>query len=175
MELKKTKIINLISSPSTGKSIMSALIFAEMKKNNLQVELVQEYIKRLIWANDTEALKDQYNIAKMQYHSILNMNGKIDYIVLDGSLINNMYYNNDVKAQYEIQNWLNEFENIYIFIERNDKFPFEKEGRIHNLIESIKIEQELKKLVLNLQLDVKYIKSNSEPEFIKNLVANLNL
>lgn len=170
---KKTKIINLIGSPGTGKSLMSVLIFAEMKKRHLQVELVQEYIKRLIWEENTEALQDQFKIAEIQYRSIASINGKIDNIVLDTSLVNNIYYNKPQHTE-TIKSWLDEFNNVFIFIERNENFPFETQGRIHNLTESIQIEKDLKKLIDKLQLEnVIYIKSNSDQKEITNLLEKI--
>jgi len=41
----KTKVINLFAGPGAGKSTTAAGLFAEMKRANVDVELVTEYVK----------------------------------------------------------------------------------------------------------------------------------
>ena len=43
-----TKIINFLSGPSAGKSLMAALVYAELKSMHYKVEYVQEYAKHLV-------------------------------------------------------------------------------------------------------------------------------
>ena len=93
-----TKVINLIGAPSTGKSTLMAELFFLMKKQNLNCEMVQEWVKNLIWQNKTSILCNQHYIITEQYKSIKCLQDKVDYIILDTSLVNYIYYNNtDVK------------------------------------------------------------------------------
>jgi len=41
----KTKVINFVASPSSGKSLMAALVFSELKMMNFRAEYIQEYAK----------------------------------------------------------------------------------------------------------------------------------
>ena len=45
----KTKVINLVAGPSSGKSLVAALLFAELKMLHYKAEYIQEYAKILIW------------------------------------------------------------------------------------------------------------------------------
>ena len=59
----KTKVINFVAAPSSGKSLMAALIFSELKMRHYKAEYVQEYAKTLIWQNRLEELANQYNVS----------------------------------------------------------------------------------------------------------------
>ena len=43
-------IVNFISGPGCGKSLMSVLCYAELKMKHLKVEYVPEYAKGLVWS-----------------------------------------------------------------------------------------------------------------------------
>lgn len=175
-EMKRTKVVNLIGAPSSGKSLCAGLIFAELKIKNYTTEYVQEYVKHLVWKGDLETVKNQYYVSSQQYKLLKNINGKVDYIVTDGSLIHGLYYNktykdnvsNIEKTEEKIIEYLSEFDNIFIFLERNEKFRYETEGRIHSFEESIKIESDLKKLLDSLNLEYLCIKSDKEN--VKNMI-----
>ncbi len=174
-----TKVINLIGAPSTGKSTLMAELFFLMKKQNLNCEMVQEWVKNLIWQDKTSILCNQHYIITEQYKSIKCLQDKIDYIILDTSLVNYIYYNNtDVKnvcnrektEEYALK-LLDEFDNIFIFVERNEKHKFESEGRIHNYNQSIIIEEEMKQLVKKLNLHITFFKSGFDVcELLKKIL-----
>jgi hypothetical protein len=69
---------------------------------------------------------------------------------------------------------IKEFDNIYIFIERNKEFPYEIEGRIHNEKESDDISIKLKEILKEFGLPYKSFcsdKSNIQEmlQYIKSL------
>lgn len=172
-----TVVINLIGSPSSGKSVLGALIFAELKKRNCKVELVQEWIKEKIWKGETDILNNVHYIASKQFELIRSLDNKLDYIVLDTSLVNNLYYNrynknnvSDVeKTERDIKYWLSTFSNVYIFVKRNKMYTFEQEGRIHTEAESLVIESELLDLVDSLGIDYIYTLSTTNYSIIHEL------
>jgi len=163
----KTKVINLIGAPGVGKSTFAALIYANLKLKHKSVEYVQEYVKHLIWQDKTDELNNQYYVSQQQYKMLKAINGKVEYIITDGALFHGLYYNevfpwnvsNIQKTREMILSKMDEFDNIYIFLERGD-FPYEKEGRVHTYEESIKIEEELLKLLETHQIDYYRIKSD---------------
>ena len=173
-----TKVINLIGAPSVGKSVLMAMIFIELKKRNLKCEMVQEWVKNIIWQNELETVKNQHYIIQQQYKSIKCLVNKVDYIVLDTSLVNYMYYNktysenicNVEKTEKYAKELLEEFDNIYIFVKRNHSFVFEKEGRIHTYEESLKIEKEMENLIDELNLESIKIQATSDEKYISELV-----
>ena len=177
-----TKIINLVGSPSSGKSLIAALLFAELKMMHKRTEYVQEYAKTLVWQNRLDELANQYNVTMEQYKMINSVNGKVEYICLDSPLLLGIYYNryhpdnvsNVEKTEKMILDKIKEFDNIYIFIERNKEFPYEIEGRIHNEKESDDISIKLKEILKEFKLPYKSFRSDKSNiqemlQYIKSL------
>lgn len=164
----KTKVVNFVASPSSGKSLMAALIFSELKMKHYKAEYVQEYAKTLIWQDRLHELANQYNVSYEQYKLIKSVNGKVQYICLDSPLLLGLYYNRhhtdnvcDVtKTEQMILSKMQEFDNIYIFLDRNEEYPYENEGRIHNEEQSKIIAQELLQLLDELGIKYKRIRSD---------------
>jgi nicotinamide riboside kinase len=163
-----TKIINLIGSPSSGKSLIAALLFAELKMMHKRTEYVQEYAKTLVWQNRLDELANQYNVTTEQYKMIKSVNNKVEFICLDSPLLLGIYYNryhtdnvsNVEKTEKMILDKMQEFDNIYIFIERNTEFPYEIEGRIHNEQESNDISIKLLEILKEFGLPYKSFRSD---------------
>jgi nicotinamide riboside kinase len=170
MESKKPKVINFIGPPSVGKSVMSSLLYAELKMMHLKVEYVQEIAKKLIYEDRLEELNCQYNLSNDQYKIIKAVSSKVDYTITDSGIFLNLFYNrqysnnicNVEKVEEIFKEKLNEFNNIYILLERNNDFPFEVEGRVHNEVQSKKLAQEIEKMVIEYQLPYKKVKSCRE-------------
>lgn len=158
-----------MGSPGSGKTTMAALIFADLKMRGHLSELVQEYVKHLVWKGDIETIMNQYFVSKKQYELFKNVNGKVDFIVTDGSLIHGLYYNqshagnvsNVEKTDKKIKEYINEFENVFVFLERGS-WQYEKEGRIHTEEQSVVISNELKKLLNDLNVPYKCFASNKD-------------
>lgn len=176
----RTKIINLVGSPSSGKSLIAALLFTELKMMHKRTEYVQEYAKTLVWQNRLDELANQYNVTMEQYKMIKAVNGKVEYICLDSPLLLGIYYNryhpdnvsNIEKTEKMILNKIDEFDNIYIFIERNKEFPYEIEGRIHNEHESNEISLHLIDILKEFKLPYKSFRSDKSniQEMIKYIL-----
>lgn len=87
------KVINIFGPPGTGKSTQAAGLFYKMKVAGLEVELVTEYAKDLVWQGRLESMLDQqeYIFAK-QNHRIHRLRGKVDYVVMDSPIILGIVY-----------------------------------------------------------------------------------
>ena len=166
----KSKVINFISGAGVGKSIMSALTFAELKMQHLKAEYVQEYAKTLVWQKRFDELDNQYQVSMEQYKMIKAVDGAVDYIVCDSGLLIGLFYNryhktnvcNVQKTEEMLLRKMSEFENIYIFLERNPEFPFEIEGRMQDEDESKKIDTQFKELLHELNLPYKSFLSSQK-------------
>lgn len=174
-----TIVINLIGSPGVGKSVIAAILFAELKMKGYTVEYVPEYVKSLVWKGDLETIQNQFYVSTQQYKLLKAVKGKVDYIVTDGSLFLGLYYNrhwednvSDIeKTEIKIKDYLSEFTNHFIFLKRGD-FKYEKEGRIHSEEESWRIQDDLEYLLKIEGIDYKeYISSKSNIEsMLKDLL-----
>lgn len=147
-----TKIVNLISGPGSGKSAFTGLILGYLKMNGYSAEIVYEYAKQLVWLKKFDELNNQYHVSSTQYNLFKSINGSVEYVITDGSLLHGLIYNKtntdnvcDVfKTEQAILKWYNEFNNVNIFLERNEKIEYEQNGRIQTLEESKKLDELLK-------------------------------
>ncbi len=160
---KHTIVINAFAGPGAGKTTSCLEVAEKLKKQGFVTEYVQEYAKELVYDNNLIMLdghyEHQFDILKEQVKRINRLYGKVDFILTDSPvLLNNTYLNEDkgtndyvtycenVKKIYTL------YDNFNYFVER-DTSVFEKEGRIHNLEQSIAIDNELKNMLHNNQID----------------------
>lgn len=169
----------MISGPGSGKSVLAAELFVEMKKQGYNVEFLQEYAKKLVWQKQFDVLNNQHLVSRKYYESMVSMNDIIDYVILDSSLLNGLYYNRnnldnlsnvDKTEKYIIENYQT-LNNINIFINRGN-FKFEKEGRLESELESKAIDANLLKILDHFNI-VYHIIDVEDPERIKKIIGYL--
>jgi hypothetical protein len=178
--MKNTYVVNLIGGPCCGKTTMCALLFAQLKLRGYIIEYVQEYAKHLVWTKDYDTLNNQYHVTRTQYRLFKQINGNVDIIITDGTLLHGLYYNqynpnntsNVDKTEELIINCYNEFKNINIFLDRGS-FKYEQEGRIETEEQSLKIDVILKELLNKFNIPYTIFKSSVSEidnmiEFIEN-------
>lgn len=178
---KKTYIINFIGGPASGKSLMSAALYVELKKNNYVVEYVQEVAKKLVWTKNFRILNNQYTISELQYCAIKDIVGEVDFIIVDGPIIQGLYYNeynpNNVsskkKTKEAILKWYHEFNNINIFLERGN-YKYETYGRYQTEQEAKEIDNILKKILDSNNIPYTIISSNLNkiPDIMVHVIEN---
>lgn len=131
-----TKIINLYGGPCAGKSTLAAELFYNMKMRHMDVELVTEYAKDLVWEENTfklqASLETQLSILSEQALRIKRLQGKVDYIITDAPLLVSVCHSKDedkeliTKICKELMGRQN---NIHVFINRNDTIKYQELGR----------------------------------------------
>jgi len=150
-------------------STMAASCFVELKSRHLSAEYVQEYAKMLVYKRKFDKLNQQYLVSMHQYKMIKAVDGCVDYICLDSPLLLGLLYNrqyesnvsNVEKTEDMILSKMKEFDNIYIFLERNNAFKFETTGRVHNEDESMNLDVQIKRLLDKLELPYLTVKSDT--------------
>ena len=140
-------VVNLIGGPCCGKSTISAELFSRLKKMGIKCEICPEYIKDKIYEESNCLIKDQILLFGIQLFKIKTKLNKVDVIIQDGSLLNNIMYNREDNPELNklIVSEYFKFNNIDFFLERGT-LPFEEYGRIHSLEQSIKFDNEIKEL-----------------------------
>ena len=140
-------VINLIGGPCCGKSTISAELFSRLKKMGIKCELCVEYIKDKIYEEEKLIIKDQILLFANQLFKIKTKLNKVDVVINDGSLLNNILYNIEKNPELDalIVSQYFKFNNIDFFLERGT-LPFEEYGRIHNLEQSVKLDNDIKDL-----------------------------
>lgn len=163
-------VINFISSPCSGKSTMASLLYSELKMMHHDAEYVQEIAKRLIYEEKFDELNNQFNISKAQYEIIKAVSGKVKYTITDSGIMVNLFYNREYannicnveKVEQIFKEKLYEFNNINIFLERNEDYPYQNEGRVHTLQQSKEISKKMEKMLIEYKLPYKKFLSHKD-------------
>ena len=92
--MKNTIIINIAGGPGTGKTTIAAELFSKLKEKGYEVENVSEFAKELVWEGRKEAFNDRLYMHGEQNHRLMQMYGKLDYIITDSPLFLTSIYNN---------------------------------------------------------------------------------
>lgn len=121
------KVINLWGGPGVGKSTTSAGLFYEMKKAGLNVELVTEYAKDMVWEGRQNILEDQIYIFAKQQRRISRLRGHgIDWVITDSPIPLGLVYTREGAFGDEFGNLVMQvfagFENHNYLLQRNFRY-----------------------------------------------------
>jgi len=155
---KKTVVVNAFGGPGAGKTTAAWGIASELKKKGCLVEYVPEYAKELVWDGKYNLLDGsmihEMEIYKEKKHRIERLIDKVDVIVTDSPTIQSITFLDEAKTSEQERNDFKEmamkdwkrYDTFNFYIKRNSK-EFEKEGRIHSLDESKKLDNDIKGLL----------------------------
>ncbi len=87
-----TKVLNLYGGPGTGKSTIAAKLFAAMKSNHVNAELVAEYVKQWAWEKRKPVSFDQFLFFGKQARRESSLFGEVDVVVTDAPVLLTAYY-----------------------------------------------------------------------------------
>ena len=151
MDSKETLVINFFAGAGAEKTTCAWEVAAELKKLNIVAEYASEYAKELVWDDRLDLLDGSYtNQTAMfdeQKRRLDRLIGKVDVIVTDSPLLLQVAYIKENKPEFErmaVQAH-SEYNNFNLFINRGR--AYEQEGRIHSLIESQKIDEDIKDIL----------------------------
>ena len=113
-------VVNLYGGPGTGKSTTAAGVFSGLKMRGLNVELVTEVAKDLVWGEREFDLSNQILVFGQQYHRLFRLKGKVDAIITDSPLFLSVVYGVHESDAFRtlVKEKYNEFENVDIFLTR---------------------------------------------------------
>lgn len=141
------KVINLFAGPGCGKSTTAAALFALMKRRGLNVEMITEFAKDLVWTERNKELGDQIYIFGKMYHKLWRLRDKVDYVITDSPLPFCSYYDREGLPYFNelVMSAFNSFDNINFVLERN--FPYQQEGRYQTEEEAKQVHQDILQLI----------------------------
>lgn len=155
--MSKLKVINMFGGPSCGKSTVSAGLFYKMKIAGYSVELVTEFAKDLFYSNQLDNMLDQqeYIFAEQNYR-LFKLKKHVEYAITDSPLLLSLIYKDQTSPTANsfnnlvIDTW-NLYDNINIYLNRPQSF--QKYGRRHTLEESKQIDNNIRNILTEQQVD----------------------
>ena len=124
----------------------------------INCELITEFAKDKVWENNLEVFNNQLYILGKQSFKTSRVLGKVDVIITDAPLFNNMLYlPEDQKHLFNaykliISDFSSKYDNFHYFIKRVK--PYNPNGRYQTEEQSDKIETDLKEQLLKNSIPV---------------------
>ena len=181
-------IINFFGGPGIGKSTQSSILFTEMKKDHMDVELTFEFPKIVAWEENYSAIKDQFYITANQHRNISRLYNKVKYIIVDSPIILGTVYKDfyDTEPSYPssfyddsfdvfILNLFKKYNSLNILLLRDDK-TYDENGRFQNIDEAKEIDKQIrKKLEFNNISFIEFGVNSETSKDIFNYIKKNNL
>lgn len=180
--MKNTLIINVLGGPGVGKTTIASDLFVRFKRKELDVEIVSEFAKELVWEKRNEAFDDRLYMHAEQNHRLMMMNGNLDYIITDSPLILTSVYNhfyledkhtkeyNKMIDDVTLQTF-NSYNNITFLIERET--GYDTNGRRESLDEAKAIDERIIKYLEDN--NIQYIKIKDRENAADEIIKYLNI
>ena len=169
----KTLVVNFFGGPGTGKSTMTAAVFASLKWRGYNAEMALEYAKRKVWEGSAHVLDDQLYVLGKQHHTLKVLDGQVDIALTDSPLLLSMIYNSDLGSKFDevVLERIMDFNNLNIFLRRKKEYcPL---GRLQTETEAIEIDNNIKTLLGSQRFSyVEYDAGKDSIEPIVNLIAD---
>ena len=171
-------IINLFGGPGTGKSTVAAEVFSKLKRNGINAEYVNEYMKDKAWEYDDMPTDyrpkifawQEYIFAK-QFKKIRQCNS-VDVIVTDSPTLLGLIYMGKDYDLPSMRNVIIEAHNLHksvnIFLNRVK--PYNPKGRFQTEEEAIRKDKEIKSMLIDNNIDFICLDANEQ---VSNIIANM--
>lgn len=157
------KVVNVFGAPGSGKSTLRSGLFYRMKMEGLSVEDVTEFAKDCVWEQQNLIFQDQIYLFAQQNRKQERLRHSVDWAVTDSPLLLSCIYAN-TSSYYDqfnplVINVWDSYDNINILVNRTH--PFEQQGRVHSESQSVDINNQLKHLLMELNVDFIYVNSDN--------------
>ncbi len=170
-------VINLLGGPCTGKSVMASQVFVNLKKENVNTDLIAEFAREEIYSSSHRNLENQIFVFGHQQHRLWRLQGQVDVAITDSPLLLNICYSktsNPLFGQFVYHEYL-QYENLNYFLIRSPEFKFDAadKGRIHSLEQSVAIDKRLREILQEYKVDYSEILPGEEQRIVKDVLQRL--
>ena len=170
--MPKKVIVNLFGGSGRGKSTCAAYIFSKIKMRNINVEMVFEYAKDILYLTEIKPPFNQAFIFGNQLFRIEMFLQQSDILIVDSPLPLSIIYNN---TQYLRENFdktvldaFNHFNNINYFLDNN--YLYENRGRYQSEELARESHQRIKKLLHDHRIPYQSVTQNDYNIMIEEIV-----
>lgn len=148
--MPKTLVVSFYGGPGTGKSTMTAHVFALLKWAGVNCEMSLEYAKRKVWEKSSHVLADQVYVFGKQYHTQRDLEGQVDVVLTDSPLLMSKIYNSEFGENLDnlVLQQHRQFNNANIFLKRVK--PYNPSGRLQTEDQAKEIDDNVKALLVSL-------------------------
>ncbi len=170
-----TLVVNLLGGPGSGKSTTAANVFAHLKWQDINCELVPEYAKDLVWEHRHKTFENQIYMFGKQHHRIYRVVGQVDVIVTDSPILLTPIY--DLERRETLKNLVleefNKVHNFNIFLTRKKKY--QPKGRNQNEEQAKEKDREIKSFLEESKIPYVQIDGTNESVdvIVKTIVTTL--
>jgi len=170
------KIIQLFAGPGAGKSALAYKLAGEMKARGINCELVTEVAKDVTWEKNFHQLSNQFFIVAKQFDRIRRLEDKVDYIITDAGLLQNIPYFKDERYKVELSEIMcklhRSYKTINFFVHRLE--GFDANGRKEDLEESVKIDEDTMKILKSEKVLFKDITPDTSVDDLISMIETYN-
>jgi tRNA uridine 5-carbamoylmethylation protein Kti12 len=167
------RVINLGGGPGIGKSTTAAALFCAMKLMGLEVELISEYAKQLVWDKRHNALDDQLYILAKQNRKLAMLEKQVDYVVTDSPLYLCAHYGSEntteVFKQMVIETY-NQYSNVSFCLPRGSKDTYSEVGREQTYEQALEVDKQLYQLRNKYTIPTIVVKSSTIEEYVNYIL-----
>jgi nicotinamide riboside kinase len=167
-----TIIVNLYGGPGCGKSTMAAEIFTQLKKQNIETELVSEFAKDLIVQFGNDALSHQFYVTGNQAYRIWAAAQRMEVVVVDSPILLGPVYDqrNSIPFKELCLEYHNEFTNINLWLPRRHNHHL-MNSRVHSLTQSISLDNRIHRLLEEMKVDLIDLSEVSLDQVINTIIS----
>ena len=169
----KTKCLNFYSGPGAGKSTIAAATFAELKKKQINCELITEFAKRKVWEGNMECLTNQLYITAKQQYLMWSVSKHVDMIITDSPLLLGCVYGEDELLNQIILREYSKFDNIDIFLTRQENIKYQSNGRLQTLEEAVEKDNQI--LCFLDKINPNHLNIQVNDDTVNNIIKILGL
>jgi len=170
-----TLVVNLVGGPGLLKSALAAHAFAELKYLGIEVELVLEPAKELVWDGRLTGLKNKVILLGEQVKRIDRCNGQVQVIVTDGPIIDCSYY----RPEHYSHSYLNfvveqfmMYRNLNFYVERVENAPFSCIGRIQVDVKEA-VDVDIRAMNILKRFKIPYISIKASRESVEVIIGKI--
>lgn len=95
--------INIFGGPGSGKSTLAAGVYTLLKMHHIEIELIPEYPKDLVYEERFKTLENQLYVWAKQFQRMYRTKDQVDGIITDSPLAMCLAYCNNWKIDLEKQ------------------------------------------------------------------------